>query len=69
VIGEADIERFSPQKQAEIRTAIETMVGNGYNRMDLMLLQTGGVVYDPEGHQDRLIHETWQQVRDARSKD
>jgi hypothetical protein len=66
VIEEAQLDRFSPETRAKIRAAIDAMVANGYNRMNLMLLQSGDVVYDAESHENRLIHRSWQQLCGAR---
>jgi len=48
VIEEADIQKFAPAKQAEIRETIATMVKNGHEPEFLMLNRDGRVLIDRE---------------------
>jgi len=48
VIEEADIQKFAPAKQLEIRETIATMVKNGHEPEFLMLNRDGRVLIDRE---------------------
>jgi hypothetical protein len=55
MIDEAEIVRFKPGKQTEIRATIAEMVKLGYKARHLMLSDRGSVLLDHEAIEDEAL--------------
>jgi hypothetical protein len=55
MIDEAEIVRFEPGKQTEIRATIAEMVKLGYKARHLMLSERGSVLLDREAIEDEAL--------------